>query len=240
MLSQPRSFRRTESQWRAAIERNRAVAKVSDLKGAIQIYKGRYFWPLQPSHPGNDYDIETIAHTLAVMPRWGGQTAWPDGTPLRYSVAQHSVHVAEVCQRAYREIVPGWDWDNSPSPALLALLHDSPEGYGFADLVRPVKLNVEGYKAAEERLMNEVIYQFKIPTNAGIVECVRRIDNMMVFLERDKMMGEPVVPYSNEMDHPRTSIEEVIPNFEIWSAEYAKERFLQTYEAIMNGTFNGE
>lgn len=240
MFSPAPSFRRSDSQWRAAIERNRAVAKVSDLKDAIQIYKGRYFWPLQPSHPGNDFDIETIAHALAIIPRWGGQTAWEDGSPLRYSVAQHSVHVAQICHRARKEIVPGWDWDNSPSPALMGLLHDAPEGYGFADLVRPVKYCFEGYKEAEARLMNELIYRMKIPTNTGIEECVRRIDNMMVFLERDKLVGKPVVPYSNEMDHPHTTIEEVIPYFEVWPAEYAKEKFIQTYEAIMRGAFNGE
>lgn len=240
MLEQPRSFRRTESEWRSAIERNRAVTKVSDLAGAIQIYKGRYFWPLCPSHPANDFDIETVAHALATVPRWGGQTAWPDGTPLRYSVAQHSVHVAQIAQRKHRDIVPGWNWDESPSPALLALMHDAPEGYGFADLVRPVKYCFEGYREAEDRLMNEIIYRFKIPTNTGINECVRRIDNMMVFLERDKLVGQPVVPYSNEMDHPHVTIDQVIPYFEVWSPEYAKEKFLQTYEEIMNGTFNGE
>lgn len=240
MFSQPRSFRRTESQWRAAIERNRAVAEVSDLNGAIQIYKGRYFWPMQPRHPGNDFDVETIAHGLAVLSRWGGQTAWPDGSPLRYSVAQHSVHVAQVSHRARREIVPGWDWDNSASPALLGMFHDAPEPLGFADLVRPVKYSFEGYKEGENLLMDEIIYRLSIPVNTGINECVRRIDNMMVFLERDKLVGQPVVPYTNELDHPRTSIGDVIPDFHVWSADYAKEKFIQTYEAIMNGTFDGE
>lgn len=240
MLTQLRTFRRSESQWRSAITRNRAVASVSDLSAAIQIYKGRYFWPLEPAHPGNDYDIETIAHALAIIPRWGGQTAWADGTPLRYSVAQHCVHVAQIAHRARREIVPGWNWDESPSPALLGLLHDAPEGYGFADLVRPVKYCFEGYKEAENKLMDHLIHQFNIPTNMGINECVRRIDNMMVFLERDKLVGKPVVPYTNEMDHPHTTIDQVIPYFEVWGPAYARDKFLQTYEQIMNGTFDGE
>lgn len=225
-------------QWQSMINRNRAVSKVSSLEGAIQIYKGRYFWPLMPKHPGNQIDIETIAHTLAVMPRWGGQTADKDGNPLRYSVAQHSVHVADICVLNRRKLVPQWDWDNAGSPALLGLLHDAPEGYGFADLVRPVKYSVKGYKEGEDALMEHIILELDVPVDQAIRECVRRVDNMMVFLERDELMGPPVVPYSNEKDRPHCSIHDLVPEFRVWSAEEAKDRFLRRYQTIIDT--NGE
>lgn len=226
------SVRRSEDQWRSAINRNQAVAKVSNLSGAIQIYKGRYFWPLEPTHPGNDIDIETIGHALAVMPRWGGQTADKDGRPIRYSVAQHSVYVAELCQRSAREIAPEFDWDNLPLPGLYGLLHDSPEGYGFADLVRPVKCQVVGYSEREWKLMSEINRVLRVPINVAIETCVKRVDNMMVFLERDALVGQPVVPYTMEDQHPGCSLRDLFPDFRIWEPEEAKERFIQAYEDL--------
>lgn len=224
--------RRTEDQWQSAIIRNRAVAAISDLGGAIQIYKGRYFWPMVPDHPANDFDIETVAHALATMPRWGGQTADKNGNPLRYSVAQHSVHVADISSLNREKIVPDWDWSDRRSPAAYGQTHDAPEGYGFADLVRPVKYSFDGYKEGENRLMDKFITEFDIPMNDGIAECVRTIDNMMIFLERDELVGQPVVPYSNEKDHPGITIHDVVPDFYVWDALEAKERFLQRWQQI--------
>lgn len=231
---------RSAEEWKRAIETNRETSARSSLDGAIQIFKGRYFWPLQPDHPGNDIDIETIAHTLAVMPRWGGQTADKDGNPIRYSVAQHSVHVADIAALNRRRLVPKWNWDNSPSPALYGQVHDAPEGYGFADLVRPVKYEVVGYKEKEEALMDRINDVLDVPMNMAIRECVRRVDNMMVFLERDELMGQPVVPYQNEQDHPRITIHDVVPDFYVWSAEEAKQRFLKRYIQIVGSNGNYE
>lgn len=228
----PRTTIRSEDEWTLAINRNRQVCLTNDLSGAIQIYKGRYFWPMMPNHPGNDIDIETIAHTLAVTPRWGGQTADKNGGPLRYSVAQHSVHVADIATLNHHKIVPKWQWEAGKLPALYGLLHDAPEGYGFADLTRPVKYQVKGYRENEDALMNRIIDVLDVPFDPAIQECVRRVDNMMIFLERDELVGQPVVPYSNEADHPRITIHDVVPDFYVWSAEEAKERFLQRYIEI--------
>lgn len=223
---------RSDSKWRAAISHNTAVSKISGLSGAIQIYKGRYFWPLEPNHPGNDIDIETIAHGLATLPRWGGQTADKNGDPLRYSVAQHSVHVADIASMNRDKLVPKWDWSLSGSPALYGLLHDSPEQYGFADLVRPVKRMIDGYSDKEEALMDRINAEFRTPMDSAIRECVRRVDNMMVFLERDELVGQPVVPYGNEQDHPRLTIHDLVPDFYVWSAKEAKDRFIRRFQTI--------
>lgn len=231
---------RSETEWNEVILRNAKVADVTGIEGAIQIYRGRYFWPMMPNHPGNDIDIETIGHALAVMPRWGGQTAGPNNEPIRYSVAQHSVHVADICALNYHKLVPKWDWSSDGSPALYGLLHDSPEGYGFADLVRPVKYAVKGYKENEEALMNCINLVLSVPMSPAISECVRRVDNMMVFLERDALVGRPVIPYSNEQDHPRITIHDVVPDFRIWSAEEAKERFIRRFIEIVESGGNYE
>jgi 5'-deoxynucleotidase YfbR-like HD superfamily hydrolase len=196
----------------------------------IQIRGGKAFNPLEPE--SYDYDVEDIAHSLCTKARFNGHTRYTDGRPLLYSVAQHSVHVADLVQMARRGLVPGWNWDDSPSPALLGLLHDGPE-FAVDDVVRPVKSQLTGYAAIEDRLMADMIRRFNIPTNTGINEAVRRVDNLILFLERDALMGTPEKPWINEIDHPRLSIFDVIPEFSVWSPDYAKERFLQKYREIV-------
>jgi len=230
-LTMPQA-RRTAPEWQAKITRNRAIANATGINGAIQIYKGRYFWPLVPCHPGNDIDIETIAHATATLPRWGGQSADENGDPIQLSIAQHQVHVSEIAERSYTEIVPKWDWTGSASPALYGLVHDAAEGYGFADVCRPVKKQLVGYSEAEKALLDEICRVLKVPRDMAIEECVRRIDNMMVFLERDEIMGPPVIPYPNENDHQRINIRDVIPDFRVWSAAEAKERYIARYEGL--------
>ncbi|UIS25247.1 hypothetical protein [Erythrobacter phage vB_EliS-L02] len=231
-LTTPKA-RRSDTRWHLAITQNAAIAKSHGIDGAIQIYKGRYFWPLEPDHPGNDIDIETIAHATAVLPRWGGQTADEDGEPLRYSIAQHQVHTSEIAERSYLDIVPKWDWTGSASPALFGLIHDAAEGYGFADVCRPVKKQLKGYSAKEKAMLDRICQVLNIPVDMAITECIRRIDNMLVFLERDALMGPPVIPYSNENDHPRIDIRDVIPDFRVWSAAEAKERYIARYEELV-------
>lgn len=236
------SLFRTDADWDQAVSKNRAIALEYGLDGAIQIYRSRYFWPMEPEHPGNDIDIETIAHALSVMSRWGGQTSTLNGSPLRYSVAQHSVHVADIAQLNRHTLVPGWRWDapniTAGSPALYGLLHDSPEGYGFADLVSPVKVKVVGYREGEDALMGAINRTFDTPMDQAIREAVRRVDNMMMFLERDELVGPPPIPYTNEMDHPRVSIHDLVPDFRVWSEEESKQRFLDKFAEIKTGSGN--
>lgn len=224
--------RRTPSQWQAAISRNRALSKITGPKGAVQIYKGRYFYPLTPSNPANDIDIETIAHGLAVLPRWGGHTAHEDGSPLRFSIAQHSVYTSLIVAQNKLQLVPKWDWSVSGNPGLYGLLHDSPEAYGLADIVRPVKQLLPKYEEYHDALLDRILQVLDVPIDAGIREAVRRVDNMMVFVERDAFMGQPVHPYEHEIQHPHVSIEELIPGHEVWDAERAKHEFIERWNYL--------
>lgn len=226
--------RRSASQWRSAIMHNEAVARVSSLDGACQVTNGMYFWPLEPKHPGNDYSIETIAHGLAGKARWGGFTKCRQ---FKFSVAQHCVHVADIVNLNRTKLVPGGQWDQRPSPALCGLLHDATEAW-IDDIVRPVKYKLSGYLEIELALQQEVYERHCCPVDGIIKEAVRRVDNMMIFLERDELIGKPVVPYSNERDHPRLSIHDLIPDFRVWSAEEAYERFIDKYDEIVNGDGN--
>jgi hypothetical protein len=228
---------RTPSEWATAVARNREIASVSDLGGACQITHGRYFWPLEPNHPGNDFDIEFIAHVLAGERRWAGILSNAYGDPCDYSVAQHSVHVADIAQLNRAKLVPDWDWSASASPAFYGLMHDASEAY-LKDIPRPIKGLLRDYYPAEAALMTRILEVFDVPVNTCIKNAVRIVDNMMIFLERDAMTVQPVVPYSNENEHPGFNINHIVPEFEVWDAKTAKRRFLEKYEEITSGAGN--
>lgn len=98
-----------------------------------------------------DIEIGDIAHGLAFVARWNGQTRgdWP------YSVAEHSLLVEEIFARLEPAAEPRWH--------LAALLHDAPE-YVIGDMISPVKgaLGAD-YKAMDERLAAAIHRRFGLP-----------------------------------------------------------------------------
>ncbi|RJE83498.1 HD domain-containing protein [Paracoccus onubensis] len=98
-----------------------------------------------------DIEIEDIAHGLAFVARWNGQTRgdWP------YSVAEHSLLVEQIFGR----LEPGAD----PNWRLAALLHDAPE-YVIGDMISPVKAALGGeYGDMDERLTTAIHRRFGLP-----------------------------------------------------------------------------
>ena len=85
-----------------------------------------------------DIRIEDIAHQLAMQPRYAGATRFP------YSVAQHSVLVAQACP---------------PGLRLWGLLHDAAEAF-LGDLVAPIKPRMDQYVRAEIVLMRAICVRF--------------------------------------------------------------------------------
>ena len=97
-----------------------------------------------------DIEIEDIAHGLAFVARWNGQTRgdWP------YSVAEHSLLVEEIFTRQTGE---------SAKWRLAALLHDAPE-YVIGDMISPVKAAVgPSYGELDLRLTAAVHLRFGLP-----------------------------------------------------------------------------
>jgi 5'-nucleotidase len=126
-----------------------------------------------------DIEIEDIAHGLARVARWNGQTLGPHA----FSVAQHSVLVEEIA--ALRD--PGW-------PArwrLAALLHDAPE-YVVGDLISPFK-NAIGfdYKAFERKLQAAIYARFGVPAELPdeVQGEIKVCDRIAAFFEATKLAG---------------------------------------------------
>ena len=127
-----------------------------------------------------DIEVEDIAHGLAFVARWNGQTRgdWP------FSVAEHSLWVEEIFARL----------SPAPPPArwrLAALLHDAPE-YVIGDMISPFKAAIGlDYKAFEARLERAVHIRFGLPaeTPRTIAARIKRADRACAWLEASQLAG---------------------------------------------------
>ena len=125
-----------------------------------------------------DIEIADIAHGLAFVARWNGQTRgdWP------YSVAEHSLLVEEIYGRM-GEAAPKW--------RLAALLHDAPE-YVIGDMISPVKAAVgPGYGALDLRLTAAVHLRFGLPATLppAIKKAIKAADRVSAWLEAVQIAG---------------------------------------------------
>ncbi|MEL6365699.1 MAG: HD family hydrolase [Pseudomonadota bacterium] len=142
-----------------------------------RMLSGRRLDILDPSPV--DVEIEDIAHGLARVARWNGQTTGA----LAFNVAQHSVIVADVCG----ELKPGW-------PAkwrLAALLHDAPE-YVIGDMISPFKAALgPEYKAIEARLQIAVHLRFGLPAElpTDVEKTIKKADRVSAFYEATQLAG---------------------------------------------------
>jgi 5'-deoxynucleotidase YfbR-like HD superfamily hydrolase len=126
-----------------------------------------------------DIEIEDIAHGLARVARWNGQTTGAHA----FSVAQHSVVVEEIVSHIEPALEPRW--------RLAALLHDASE-YVIGDMISPFKaaLGVDD-KAFEFRLETAIHVRFGLPaaTPAGIKKLIKRADRACAFFEATQLAG---------------------------------------------------
>src|ERR1700712_4613233 len=126
-----------------------------------------------------DVEISDIAHGLARVARWNGQT---EGD-YPFSVAQHSVLVLEI----FRAITP----QATDRDALYALLHDAPE-YVMGDIISPFKAAMGGnYKDVEDRLLSAVYLHFALnasPT-ATVQRQIKRADKEAAYHEAVHLAG---------------------------------------------------
>jgi 5'-deoxynucleotidase YfbR-like HD superfamily hydrolase len=170
-----------------------------------------------------DIEIGDIAHGLARVARWNGQTS---GAHI-FSVAQHTLLVEAVM----REQTPRVD----VRVRLAVLLHDAPE-YVIGDMISPFKAVLGGdYKAIEKRLLSAIHIRFGLPP-ALAPEIVRRIkeaDRGAAYLEATELAGfvqaeakrlfgrDPGLPLSTRQDYLNP-----------WTAAKAEKRFLARFKAL--------
>jgi hypothetical protein len=139
-----------------------------------------------------DIEIEDIAHGLAFVARWNGQTFGD----YPYSVAEHSLLVEQIFSRANPAAPTKWK--------LAALLHDAPE-YVIGDMISPVKAAVgPDYGALDDRLTAAIHLRFGLPAAIPVVikKQIKAADKISAWLEAvhiagftkteaDKLFGKP-------------------------------------------------
>jgi 5'-deoxynucleotidase YfbR-like HD superfamily hydrolase len=170
-----------------------------------------------------DIEIADIAHGLARVARWNGQTS---GAHI-FSVAQHTLLVEAVM----REQTPRVD----VRVRLAALLHDAPE-YVIGDMISPFKAVLGGdYKAVEKRLLSAIHIRFGLSPVLPdeIIQAIKAADRGAAYLEATELAGfapaeakrlfgrDPGLPSSTRQDY-------LTP----WTAAKAEKRFLARFKTL--------
>ena len=126
-----------------------------------------------------DIEVEDIAHGLARVARWNGQTKGDHA----FSVAQHCVLVEELAVH----LDPGLD----RAARLTALLHDAPE-YVVGDMISPFKAALGlDYKAFENRLLAAIHIRFGLKAQAlqKLEVFIKKCDHLAAYLEATQLAG---------------------------------------------------
>lgn len=166
-----------------------------------------------------DIEIEDIAHGLARVARWNGQTTGEHA----FSVAQHSVVVEDIAAH----IKPGLD----PRWRLVALLHDASE-YVIGDMISPFKAALGyDYKLFEARLENAIHTRFGLPatTPTAVKRLIKTADRASAFFEATQLAGFEHAEALELFDPPPAGYSLTISPL---SASEAQTRYLSRFLAL--------
>jgi hypothetical protein len=170
-----------------------------------------------------DIEIADIAHGLARVARWNGQTAGDHA----FSVAQHSLLVERIfCLRH-----PG----AAPVERLATLLHDAPE-YVIGDMISPFKAVLDGaYRAVERRLLAAVHLRFGLPAQLpdATVSRIKRADGVAAYYEAVQLAGFAQGEAIRFFGRPgRIDFDTIAHMLQPWPAKAAESRYLAGFQAV--------
>jgi 5'-deoxynucleotidase YfbR-like HD superfamily hydrolase len=169
-----------------------------------------------------DVEIEDIAHGLARVARWNGQT---QGGVI-FSVAQHSVLVADVCALL--------DPTLSSRGKLYALLHDAPE-YVIGDMISPFKAALGGvYAQVEARLAQAILQRFSLNPDppAALERLTKKADRISAFFEATRYAGFEADEAKSLFGAPDIAPEPLESLLAPMSSEQAQALFLDRFKAF--------
>lgn len=169
-----------------------------------------------------DIEIEDIAHGLARVARWNGQTS---GSTI-FSVAQHSLLV-EACARAA-------DSGLRNSDLLATLLHDAPE-YVIGDMISPFKAVIgSNYKEVEHRLLAAIHIRFGLAPILpdGLAKAIKAADCAAAWIEATRLAGFTESEANKFFGGQRLDPSLIGDFIDSWSADQAKQRFVDRFENL--------
>ncbi|MEO1040027.1 MAG: HD family hydrolase [Pseudomonadota bacterium] len=195
----------------------RAMTEGGKPRAWQRMLSGRRLDLLDPSP--FDVEIDDIAHGLARVARWNGQTHGDHA----FSVAEHSMVVERLCAR----LEPDW-------PAkwrLAALIHDAPE-YVVGDMISPFKAQLgPEYKQVEARLEAAIHLRFGLPVALPetVRKTIKRADRVCAYFEAVQIAGFSVEEARKLFGRPPAGVQlQISPE----PAHQAQALFLERFNAI--------
>ncbi|MCZ2203809.1 HD family hydrolase [Bartonella sp. A05] len=168
-----------------------------------------------------DIEIEDIAHGLARVARWNGQTQGEHA----YSVAQHSLLVEQIFQRLYPL--------SNDDECLFALLHDAPE-YVIGDMISPFKAVIgKQYQLIEKRIQDAIHIRFSLPVAPPqkLVKKIKEADRIAAFYEATTLAGFNTEEALRYFGHPNYILPDGF-NLQPYSTQQIENAFLIRFHAI--------
>ena len=170
-----------------------------------------------------DVEIADIAHGLARVARWNGQT---DGAHI-FSVAQHTLLVETVARAKWPSLGRG--------ARLAVLLHDAPE-YVIGDMISPFKAVIGGaYKAVEARLLAAIHLRFGLPPKhtEEVLKMIKTADRGAAFLEATRLAGFSAAEAQRFFGKPPELSAAALRDYLTpWPADTAEARFLERFARL--------
>jgi 5'-deoxynucleotidase YfbR-like HD superfamily hydrolase len=167
-----------------------------------------------------DIEIADIAHGLARLARWNGQTRGAHA----FSVAQHCLLV----ERLVADLRPGV----AAPIRLAALLHDAPE-YVIGDLISPFKAAVGiDYKDFENRLLAAIHIRFGLPPHltAEATALIKQGDRIAAYHEATQLAGFGTVEARSFFGRPPSRVRR--PALTPLPAEQAEAQFIEHFRRL--------
>lgn len=184
------------------------------MKTQVIDYERRYirthsdgkFFAMEPEH--GDIRVEDIAHGLANSCRWSGQCKfW-------YPVAAHSIWCSLIVPRPFK---------------LCALMHDSSEGLGLADIASPFKAFLPDYKKIEDTAMTGIAkkfgFQWPVPPEVKKADMLALYHERRVLFDSHYSVDKATIPMQSLPDGWKLPFWD----YNNWTPERAKELFLQKF-----------
>lgn len=146
----------------------------------IGTYDSGQFWVDDPNI--KDISFEEITHAISLNVRFNGHTN------IFWSVAQHSLLVAEIASNIYNSKYVSTTDLSKDKLELLALTHDFSEAY-MSDIVRPFKKQLANYLVYEDNVQNEIYKAIELDDISKYEEIVKEADTLALSVEANTLMN---------------------------------------------------
>lgn len=169
-----------------------------------------------------DVEIGDIAHGLARVARWNGQTA---GAHV-FSVAQHSLFVEAIAQELSPALLP--------RTRLAVLLHDGAE-YVIGDIITPLKAVIgDVYSVVEARLRAAIHLRVGLPAEPppDVARLIKRADRVAAFFEATELAGFSSQEANEIFGRPELRPRNLETILAPWPANVAERRFLGRFHQL--------